>query len=181
MLKKKLRVGGSRSWSTKTNKDRASSGAVISYSDLACHWANCRDLQAHTQPLLFFTVSLPCVFIEAIVEVVWQIGSYIVKKKNAHFMKFCKKKNQMCSDFLFFFFYWGANMDLQIWLRLDPRCQPCNFQKGRNSNQFKKLIPWNGIRDTWSYLCTKQQTSCNLHTVVSKILRKSLQQTWCKR
>lgn len=161
-----------------TNKDRASSGAVISYSDLACHWANCRDLQAHTQPLLFFTVSLPCVFIEAIVEVVWQIGSYIEKKKTKKttrtFYEILYKNHQRCSDFLFFFFYWGANMDLQIWQRLDPRCQPCNFQKGRNSNQFKELIPyfcWLTIMDygmeleTHGHICvlnSKHPATCTL-------------------
>lgn len=58
--------------------------AQVSYSDFACHWADSRDLEAHAQPLLFLTVSFPCIFIEAIVKVVWQIRSY----KYTQFVKY---------------------------------------------------------------------------------------------
>lgn len=44
-----------------------------SHRNLARHGADWRDLESHSQPLLFFTICLPCVFIKAIVKVIREI------------------------------------------------------------------------------------------------------------
>lgn len=46
-----------------------------SHSDLAGHWTDWRDLESHSQPLLFFAICLPRVFIKAIVKVIREIRS----------------------------------------------------------------------------------------------------------